>query len=405
MINTALLYEAMLEWAPDYPRQSTYGQGNKQRKVTSQVELKNNLEAAAKSGPGYVSVYSFPEGHSQDNCIPKIDTVFLDLDIPKGQGSYDPKEGGSLKDWRRDMSKLLVRARMVAQAILDNGEQDNFRISYSGHKGIHIYIDMEAVDTGLGPIQQYKNGISSYANGVIDALSDSAGVRLHEWVDVTSHDLGRLARLPNTPHHGAEHVDWTPYCVPGSVEELAKMDPDGYLEVTRNPRPVLDGGRSPSGKATAKLTQKIRNADQSSTRSTPGESKHRDNKTLENYKQTSNDAIGVKTVKELLIQSKPCIAAWADRDDAYEHGQASRTMEIAVIKELSSHDVPIDVIVEFFSEIPRFDRTYTEKLVKDIIARYYPSSFVCSNIVSDAPEFCLGESCHIYNRADDLDLS
>jgi hypothetical protein len=63
-------------------------------------------------------VYSFPNGHSQDGNIPKIDTVFFDLDIPSGEGEYDPQSGGKTENWRRDMSKLLVRARMIANVIL-----------------------------------------------------------------------------------------------------------------------------------------------------------------------------------------------------------------------------------------------------------------------------------------------
>lgn len=77
-------------------------------------------------------------------------------------------------------------------------------------------------------------------------------------------------------------------------------------------------------------------------------------------------------------------------------------MEINVIKELASHQIPIDVIVDFFSDIPRFDEDYTRRLVKDIIARYFPTSFVCSNVVDASPQFCLGDDCSIYANADDL---
>jgi hypothetical protein len=219
-----------------------------------------------------------------------------------------------------------------------------------------------------------------------------------------SRDLGRLARHPNTPHHGAEHVDWTPYCVPGSMEELASLDPDGYLEVTREPRPIVDQGRNPSEKAHDKLTENIKAASGSQATSRPGTSNHRDDSVINDYRELSNDAIDVETVRELLIKGKPCIAEWADRDDAYKHGQSSRVMEISVIKKLSSHEVPIDVMVEFFSDIPRFNETYTRNLIQDIIARYYPSSFVCRNVVEQAPQFCLGDECHIYRRADDLEL-
>jgi hypothetical protein len=156
-------------------------------------------EAAASGGPGYCSVYSFPRGHSRDDNIPEINTVFFDLDIPSSEGVYDPQAGGATDDWRRDMSKLLVRARMVARVILDAGLAEHFRVAYSGHKGIHLYVDFPAIDAELGPLQQYKNGIDNYATEMIDFLADETGVRLHEWVDVTNHELGRLARHPNTP--------------------------------------------------------------------------------------------------------------------------------------------------------------------------------------------------------------
>jgi hypothetical protein len=164
--------------------------------------------------------------------VPKIDTLFFDLDIPKGEGEYDPQSGGKTQNWKRDMSKLLVRARMIAQVIQDAGLADHMRVSYSGHKGIHLYIDFPALAPTLGPLQQYKNGIDAYATELMDFLAEEAGVEIHRWVDVNSHDLGRLARHPNTPHHGAQHVNWTPYCVAGTVEELASMRSDTYPEWT-----------------------------------------------------------------------------------------------------------------------------------------------------------------------------
>jgi hypothetical protein len=375
-----------------------------QQSVESLPEMLAYLtEAGESGGPGWGSVYSFPRGHSQDGNIPRIDTVFIDMDIPSSEGDYDPKEGGTEEEWRRDVSKLLVRARMVARTLLDDGLAKHFRVAYSGHKGIHLYIDMDPISPDLGPLSQYKNGIQAYADGMIDHLEQAAGVRLHEWVDVTSHDLGRVARVPNTPHHGSKHVDWTTYCVPGSIEELAGLDTDGYLEATRQPRKPLNDGRQPSERATEVMTEHIKEASDSSTRSTPGTSSRLDKGTLKEYKKQSNDAIDVETVREILIAGKPCIEEFVERDDAYDFGAASRTMEISVIKELSSHGVPIDVMVEFFSDIPRFDEGYTRDLIEDIIARYHPTAFVCRNVVKNAPEFCLGESCAIYQNSDDLE--
>jgi len=370
------------------------------------VELVNSLSQSAENGsPGYLSAYSFPRGHSRDSNIPKIDTLFFDLDIPKGEGEYDPRSGGERSNWRRDMSKLLVRARMVANVILDAEMEQHYRVAYSGHKGIHLYVDFPALDADLGPLQQYKNGVGSYADGLIDFFADEAGVEIHRWVDVNSHDMGRLARHPNTPHHGAKHVDWTPYCVAGTIEELSEMTPSDYLEVTREPRTLPDEAyREGSQRATEVLTEHVKEASDSASMSSPGESKYRDEDVLEAYRNSSNEKITVETVENLLIKNKPCIEQWVDRDDAFAHGTSSREMEINVIKELAKHEVPIDVMVEFFSDIPRFDEDYSRGIIKDVIARYHPSAFVCRNVTNSAPQFCLGKDCHIFRRADDLQL-
>jgi len=396
-----------MSWSPDFPRRATYGKGPKQKTVHSRVQLIDYLSQSAEgASPGYLSAYSFPRGHSQDSEIPKIDTLFFDLDIPKGEGEYDPQSGGELANWRRDMSKLLVRARMVAKVIIEGGLSEHIRVAYSGHKGIHLYVDFPPLDPELGPLQQYKNGLSRYAEELIDFFADEAGIEIQRWLDVTSHDMGRLVRMPNTPHHGAKHVDWTPYCVAGSVEELREMDPDTYLEVTHGPREVPEEARrNPSERAAEVLTEHVKEASSSSAKSSPGESSYRNEDVIEAYREQSNDKITADTVENLLVRNKPCINKWVNRDDAYDHGSASREMEINVIKELAKHEVPIDVMVEYFSDIPRFDEDYFRSIIKDVIARYHPSAFVCRNITNSAPQFCCGDSCHIYNRSDDLELS
>lgn len=393
-----------MSWTPDFPRRCTYEGSPKQKEVRSRVDLSSKLSLAAKKGgPGYASVYSFPRGHSQDGNIPKIDTVFLDLDIPSGEGQYDPQSGGKQENWRRDMSKLLVRARMIAKVIMDSGNQDHFRVAYSGHKGIHLYIDFDELDPDLGSLQKYKNGIQQYAHGLIDHLAEEAGIEIQRWVDVTSHDMGRLARHPNTPHNGAKHVEYTPWCVAGSIEEMASMTPEKYLEYTKEPREVPEQARrSPSDRAKEVVTERVKSADSSSTAAKPGDSSYRNDDVIEEYKTNSNDDIEASTVRNLLIKNKPCINEWLDRDDAYKHGTGSREMEINVIKEFAKHEVPIEVMVEIFSDIPRFDKDYSLSLIKDVIARYHPSAFVCRNVVEAAPQFCLGDSCHIHQRSDDL---
>lgn len=405
MIERALLYESSMVWASDFPRQATRGQGAKQRPVSNRPQLIDcMMNAAEANGPGFCSVYSFPDGHSKDGHIPKIDTVFFDLDIPADAGEYNPREGGDLDGWKRDVSKLLVRARMMAQSILDEDMEDHFRIALSGHKGIHLYVDFPALDYDLGPLKRYKNGLHNYSMEMIDFFSESAGVDLHKWVDVTSHDLGRLSRLPNTPHTGAKHVEHTPFCVPVSVEELSQMDAETYLAYTRQPRQLPSPSRTPSENARDVITQNVLNASDTLVAKSDVTGSTRNQNRLDEYQEQSNDKMTVDAVKRFVIAGKPCIEAWVNRDDAYGHGSESRTMEINIIKELSKHDVPIDVIIEFFSEIPGFNEAYTEGLVKDIIARYWPSAFVCSNITQNAPTFCLKNKCHIYERSDDLTI-
>lgn len=294
---------------------------------------------------------------------------------------------------------------MISGVIMDAGLTEHFRVSLSGHKGIHLYIDFEPLSSELGSLQQYKNGLQQYAEEIIDHFANEAGIEIRRWLDVTSHDLGRLARHPNTPHTGAKHVDYTPFCVASSVEELANLTPDKYLELTKQPRALPDAAfRSQSERAHNVLTEHVKSASESEIRTKPGESSYRNDDTLEQYRDASNDKITASKVRNLLIKNKPCIGAWLDRDDAYRHGGSSREMEINVIKELAKHEVPIGVMIELFSDIPRFDEGYSRSLIRDVIARYHPSSFVCRSITESAPQFCLGEGCHIYNRADDLQI-
>lgn len=411
MIDVEMLYETSKVWCPSYPRQATFSDDARQRRVETRGELISNLSAAANSGgPAYSSVYSFPRGHSRDNKIPRINTLFLDFDIPQSEGSYDTRNGGSLDDWRDDMQKLLARANLVADGLLNAGLEDHVRVSLSGHKGIHLYIDFDDIPSDLGSIDRYKRGLEDYANLLIDSISDYAGIELEKWIDVTSDDLGRLARHPNTPHHGAKHVNWTPYCVPSSVKELSNLDENMYLTMTREPRSLSDihttkTERINSERATEKVTEMIKSADTNSYSSRNRTGSYRDTERLENYQEQSNDDITIDTVTEILTKDKPCLNAFRERDDAFSHGQESRTMQINIIKDLASKDVPIDVIVDFFRPIDGFNEEYCQSLVKDIIARYHPSSFVCQNIVDSGGEFCLGEKCQIYNFSEDLDLS
>jgi hypothetical protein len=405
-MDIALLYDANRIWGPTHPRQTTFSNSPNQVAVHTQAQaIENLINAAQSGGPGYISAYSFPRGHSRDDEVPEIDTLFIDMDIPHGVGEYDPQNGGTLQEWKRDMSALLVRARMIANEILDLGLEDYFRVSLSGHKGIHLFIDFEPLDADLGTLTQYKSGLQVYAENLMSTLDEAAGgVGIEQWVDVTSHDLGRLVRHPNTPHHGAKHVDHTPFCVAVTVRELSQMTPDKYLRATREPRPLPKGvERVPSERARRVLTENIKNASSRKRSRSKGQSVSKNYDRLQDYNENANEKITVEAITDLLTRDKPCIKAWAEREDAYDYGQASRTMEIQVIKELAKHQVPIDTMLEFFSQIPGSDvEAYdTRFLIEDIISRY-TGPMVCTNILNECPQFCLKSGCGIYNRSEDL---
>lgn len=147
-MDRTLLYEASMAWAPDFPRQATFGNGARQGEVTSRLQLRDSLMRAAENGgPGYTSVYSFPNGHSTDGNLPKIDTLFFDLDIPSDEGSYNPREGGEVAAWRRDMSKLLVRARMVASWV-SVSQWPAFLACPIGSKAIRCLSDPPGANSG-----------------------------------------------------------------------------------------------------------------------------------------------------------------------------------------------------------------------------------------------------------------
>jgi len=130
MKSEKALWKASGVFAPDYPRQSA-------SRYTIQAERysRSGLYEALQSAidhemPGYYSVYSFPRGHSREQNIPKVDCVFIDLDLEGGD--YNPNEGNTdFGDWRREMSKLLARSRMIAKAILEEENQVHFRATLS----------------------------------------------------------------------------------------------------------------------------------------------------------------------------------------------------------------------------------------------------------------------------------
>lgn len=393
------LWKASGVFAPDYPRQSSSAGDKVQAKRDSRQDLCTALSGAIEAGnPGYYSVYSFPRGHSRDGNIPKVDCIFIDLDVPGND--YDPNGGDTSFDaWKRSMSALLARARMIGDAILDGDREQHFRATLSGHKGLHIYLDFPPIAPSNGDFQQFKNGLKEYGEQVMSWLDTTAGgINIDPWVDVDASDLGRLARHPNTVHHGAKYDDETRWCVPITIQELSELRVQDYLELTQEPRWPDGYQRTPSDTAGDKAVQAIRNASASRSQSGPGSTF--DYEALKQYDEEASDGIELEDIA-FLTANKPCIEAFRKRDDAFNHGNASHTMEISIIANFVEMGVPRDVIHQFFSDIPGYREDYTEAQIDKIIGRTY-QEFNCQNIANRAPQFCLGSNCSIYNRSDDI---
>lgn len=383
------LQQTIEVWCSTYPRRVTSLQ--KWANNASQVEKRLANIHDGDVAP-FISVYGFPNGHTTDGNVPEIDTLFIDFDIPRG-GEYrssnpDPQA------WYRDMSGLLTRVREVARLLVREGLAQHFRAALSGHKGVHLYLDFPAIDPTEGTIGQFKVGTKQYADELVQYLQESTHLDLEEWVDVDSSDMARLCRMPNTKHWGASQAfDEDRYCVPVSVRELVEVAPNEYVKLTRETRPVPDGcERNPSERAGRIITQYVREAKANPVGNSSGS--NYDPAAIKEYEKQTNDKITLDDVP-FLTSNKPCIWAFRERDDMFNHGAASHSMELNVIACLVGKRVPIDVIVEYFSASDDFNENYTREQVKTVIARNY-SQFSCKTIWKKADQFCLKDSCNIY---------
>ena len=398
MTQSKNLWKATKVFAPSYPRQSSSCntiQANRYDRSDFCRALESTLDTDM---PGYYSVYSFPRGHSRDGNIPKVDCIFIDLDVTGD--NYDPKNGQTdFSAWKQDISALLARARMIATAIIESNQEGHFRAVLSGHKGLHLYLDFPTISPQNGDFHQFKNGLKSYGESVMSWLdSIGGGLNIQKWVDVDASDLGRLARHPNTIHHGAKYDDQTRWCVPITLAELADLHVEDYLELTEQPRWPDGYARHNSETAGNKVVQAIRNASSSGYSSSANRSTY-NKKAVEEYDEQAKD-IDIDDIA-FLTANKPCIEAFRKRDDAFEHGNASHTMEISIIANFVELGVPREVIHEFFEDIPGYDSDYTDEQIDEIIGRKY-KQFNCNNIADKASMFCLGSDCSVYNRHDDI---
>lgn len=413
MKHKKYLWDASKVYCPEFPRQGADDEFI-QAPRPSRADLVAGLTAASEGGnPGFYSVYSFPYGHPKDDVVPKVDCIFIDLDVVTED--YDPNADPpetDFVDWERAMSALLARARMIASALLDRNADQYFRAVLSGHKGIHLYFDFPPIAPSEGEFNQFKNGLRAYGEDVMAWLDGLAGgVNILPWVDVDGSDLARLGRHPNTINPGAAYDDTTRWCVPVTIEELASIDVDDYLRYTEGPRPITDAmHRTPSERAGKEAIQRIRGA--SAGRSRSGGSTY-DPALVDEYKETCNDNLELTDLLDPLIMgNKPCIQAFRERDDAYTHGQESRMMELSIMGRFIEMGVPFDVMHEFFEPIPGYDEETTDEMLVDLIARSQ-GEFNCSSIAGgydmdgkrihgQATRFCLGPNCKLYRNSDDI---
>jgi len=390
-------HEAAAIWTDAYPRRVT----KRQVWAYSPQELLAEISKVEGAEPGYVSLYSFPNGHTKDNAIPRIDTLFLDFDIPDGAEESD--------DWEHELSKLLVRARRLAQIIIQEGNPEHWRVTLSGNKGIHLFHDFPEISKKQGTFGQFLNGVNKYANSLTSRFTELTGIGdLDSYIDASvTGDLGRLTRLPNTIHEKATEAHGeTRYCVPATIEELAELRVGDYIRLTRSTRPVPDScKRNPNQAAHDALVQYIRNApvERSPTSRQPTVY---DNTRIQDYKKYANEEIDVEDL-DFVMQKRPCVKRFLRDEERFNHGGQSHVMEMKVITELLAEQVPIDTIVDAFDEAS-IDDSFSRQKTYSTIERYIsgdfqnPSPVNCKKVWDELPFFkdryCVGEDCEVYNR-------
>jgi hypothetical protein len=391
-LRRKFIRDALQVWAPNFPRRIN----RHQHWVNSHEEAVENLLRAEDDSDNspFVSVYSFPDGHTKKGNIPRLDTIFIDFDIEDGDyvaGS------GDVSAWRRDLSKLLVRARRVAEYIRDNGAA-GWRASLSGHKGIHLFLDFPPIEQVPGSYQEVVAGLNDYTGALIDHIQDETGIDgFHRFVDVTSSDLGRMCRVPNTQHGGATaSFGEARFCVPVTIEELAEITVDDYLDLTRAPRPVPYDSRTPNVNVQEAILQHIRMADLADRTVAPSSGSTVDRARVEQYKEESNDNIELEDI-EFLTSDRPCVWRWHERDDKFRHGAQSHYMEVFCITELLEKKVPIDVIKDFLNSAPEYDAEYSGAIIEEVISRDY-NRWSISTLLQRAPEFCGYDDCSLCQR-------
>jgi len=398
--------DALRFWASTYPRRVT----KYQRWATSIPEAAETL-AQIENDPenaAYISTYSFPSGHSSDKNVPRVDRLFIDFDVPD-DGDY--RSGKQREDvWVRDMSRLLVRTRKVATYLLNGPDPGCWQAALSGHKGVHLDLVFPPIAPENGTYEQFNAGLSAFVEQAVERLEAQTKLTdLHEYVDVSSADMSRMRRVPNTKHTGAtDAFGEDRFCVPVTLKELAQIGPAEYIELTRSRRKITPAMKAtPNEVAGEMLTQAIRTASPGGNHQVSGSSVDYDR--LHTYVENQNDNISKEDIP-FVLSHRPCVLAFIERDDAFSNRAASHLMEMKAITEMMRVGVPIETetnddtgwtevvggpMVDFFEDTPGFDREYTcDRVTQYICRQYVPVS--CDKIWQQADQFCVGPSCGIY---------
>lgn len=384
-----LIEDALQTWAPDYPRRATRNQKWSRADPITIRQLLDSEERERDSP--FISVYSFPRGHTKDDEIPEVNTLFIDFDFDDGE--YE-RGSGDRDAWRRDMSHLLVRARRVASFINGGNRASAWRASLSGHKGIHLFLDFPTLDPDIGDFGQYVAGMNDYATELVHQLSEATGLSdLHEYVDVTSSDLGRLCRVPNTLHGAASRsFGESRYCVPVTLDELESLQPSDYERLTREAREVPWDTREPSEEAGDIIAQHVQTATGTTHKYGSGSGTSDVNwSRVSEYRSESNDDLTLGDAR-FLTSDRPCVWRFHEREDKFEYGNQSHEMESHCIAVLLQNNFPIHVIKEFFSNVPDYDENYTERRIKELLARDF-NPYSTEKLLHRAPEFCGYDWC------------
>ena len=387
------LDDAVSVWCPTFPRRVGKFQSTAESPETVAAAVGNLTDA-----PGYVSVYSFPEGHPQENAIPRIDTLFIDMDVPQTGRYGRPKcpEDADREAWLADMDELLKVSRGVARYLVEQGVSKYWRASLSGHKGVHLFLDFPSINRTMGTKEKYKMGLSEFSRSLVQTLGQKTGLSIHKWVDVDSSDLARLTRLPNTLHEGATRNFGEPrYCVPVSLGELSYIDAEAYERLTQSMRAVPDACRRVESVPTAeRLTQYIaltRDVRVSKT-STAKSSSLEVPELLESF--DSNKNISLKYFLSNLNFSHRCMLRFRENPDAWKYSNQSHYMEFAIMAKAAHMGVPSSVLCEFFSSMPDYDEHWTKYQYAQIINRGYKTPHH-KTMWEKCPEFMSPETCSV----------